>query len=573
MKHRTWFENRTIISALLMAALNGGCSGADESPPAEGESVSSSEQEIRFGTRVPSNAHLGVVQVLTSRGNCSGTVIAADTILTSAHCFCGEDVIGSNKCSKTAEITYRPDPAGGTPRKLSGVARIHPSYNPSWIEAQYEHDVATVTVDGVSPAHVPPVSINGSYLSEGTSVNLVGFGRTGSDCSGAFGTLNQVSARIHSYEDGKDIMAFSGAPWCKGDSGGAVFDAQGRQRAIISMHAVTLQKAVTTNSEYDWIKAGMCRSSRYNRCDGDGVTCDCTARKDLLLQNSNGALAIWALNGGTLESQEFPGTVYSDWQIQGSGDFDADGQADILWRHDTGQVAVWFMKDGARVGEGYPGGADPSQAWKIQGTGDFDADGRSDILWRHTGGALAIWFQGDATKDAYPGYSTPGQPVGNEWSVKGTGDFDGDGRSDILWQNNLGQTAIWLMNGATRSGDVYPGTLPTTTQFVSVGDFDGNLKSDSLWRNSDGSLTVWFGLSGGSDKIQNRNTPGPNNSEWSVAGVGDFDHDGRDDLLWRHTTGQFAIWLVQGARFNGDLYPPHLDSSWKVKALMQQSGM
>ncbi|HEY6558518.1 MAG TPA: trypsin-like serine protease [Polyangiaceae bacterium] len=560
--------------AILATALSAGCSGAPAET--EGDDVARAggvAQAIRNGTPAPANALLGMVKVSSSRGSCSGTVIAADTILTAAHCFCGQDVVGSNKCDKTATITYRRNPAGGVERQLSGVVRVHPSYNPSWIEAHYEHDIATVTVSGVSPAHVPPVSLLGSYLSEGARVSVAGFGRTGSDCSGSFGTLNSVGARIDSYEDGRDIMAFDDFVWCQGDSGGAVFDAQGRQRAVISMETPWLQKAVTTNSEFDWIKAGMCRSSRSNRCDGDGVTCDCTARKDILFQNANGALAIWAMNGDVLESQTWPGVVYSDWKIQGSGDFDGDKQADILWRHDTGQTAIWFMKDGAKIGEGYPGGQDSSLTWKIQSTGDFDADGRSDILWRHTNGQLAIWFRGDANQAAYPGYSNTPYPVDNSWQVRGTGDFNGDTRADILWQHTSGQVAIWLMSGGTRIGEANPGALPATTKLAGIGDFDGNLRSDTLWRNADGSLTVWFGTSAGSDGIAYNNTPGPGDASWSVQGVGDFDHDGREDILWRHTSGQLAIWLVLGARFNGDLYPPHVDNSWQVKTLLAQPGM
>jgi len=33
------------------------------------------------------------------------------------------------------------------------------------------------------------------------------------------------------------------------------------------------------------------------------------------------------------------------------------------------------------------------------------------------------------------------------WSIVGTGDFNGDGYSDILWRNTDGDVAIWLMNG------------------------------------------------------------------------------------------------------------------------------
>ena len=33
------------------------------------------------------------------------------------------------------------------------------------------------------------------------------------------------------------------------------------------------------------------------------------------------------------------------------------------------------------------------------------------------------------------------------WSVVGTGDFNGDGTSDILWHDIAGDVGIWLMNG------------------------------------------------------------------------------------------------------------------------------
>ena len=39
--------------------------------------------------------------------------------------------------------------------------------------------------------------------------------------------------------------------------------------------------------------------------------------------------------------------------------------------------------------------------------------------------------------------------VPGQWSIQLTGDFNGDGMSDILWQDTSGNVAIWQMNGIT----------------------------------------------------------------------------------------------------------------------------
>jgi hypothetical protein len=47
------------------------------------------------------------------------------------------------------------------------------------------------------------------------------------------------------------------------------------------------------------------------------------------------------------------------------------------------------------------------------------------------------------------------------WQIAGTGDFNGDGQPDILWQNTVtGERGVYLMNGAAVTGWVSLGTIP-----------------------------------------------------------------------------------------------------------------
>ncbi len=48
------------------------------------------------------------------------------------------------------------------------------------------------------------------------------------------------------------------------------------------------------------------------------------------------------------------------------------------------------------------------------------------------------------------------------WSAVLTGDYNFDGKSDILWRNSSSDVAIWFMNGAQVASIASLGNTPTT---------------------------------------------------------------------------------------------------------------
>jgi hypothetical protein len=80
------------------------------------------------------------------------------------------------------------------------------------------------------------------------------------------------------------------------------------------------------------------------------------------------------------------------------------------------------------------------------------------------------------------------------WQSLGTGDFNGDGTSDILWRNtSTGEVDTWLMNNGQMTGGAVLGTMSSAWQLAGIGDLTGNGTSDVVWRNTTtGQVQTWL---------------------------------------------------------------------------------
>ena len=243
-------------------------------------------------------------------------------------------------------------------------------------------------------------------------------------------------------------------------------------------------------------------------------------------------------------------------------DFSGDARSDILWHNGNGSAAMWLMNGTTPVTQNVIGFF--SAAWQIAGTsslvqstGDFDGDGKADMLWRNSDGTVVMWLMNGTTPTTQAVIGT----IDTAWQIAGIGDFDGDGKADILWRKSDGTLAMWLMNGTTPTTQVSLGTVDTAWQVVGIGDFDGDGKADILWRKSDGTLAMWL-MNGTTPKTQI--VLGTVDTAWQVVGVADFDGDSKADIVWHKSDGSLAMWLMNGTTPTTQTVVGTVGTAWQV---------
>ncbi|QIL01816.1 hypothetical protein G7078_02790 [Sphingomonas sinipercae] len=241
-----------------------------------------------------------------------------------------------------------------------------------------------------------------------------------------------------------------------------------------------------------------------------------------------------------------PAHLDSTMHPQNLTDFNGDGIADVLWRSDTGVITTWlgqadgtFIDNSANTGQAIP------LDWNIVGTGDYNGDGLGDIMWRSDAGVMTQWL-GQLDGTFRDNFAKTGQVIPLDWNVIGTGDFNGDGLGDLIWRSDAGVITEWLGNLDGSFRDNFAGTgqhIPLNWTIDGMGDFNGDGLEDLIWRSDAGVITEWLGQNDGSFKDNFAGTGQTIPTNWQIVGVGDFNADGYADILWQSTAGTLTNWL------------------------------
>lgn len=263
---------------------------------------------------------------------------------------------------------------------------------------------------------------------------------------------------------------------------------------------------------------------------------DANGRPDILMLHDIGKLQVGLVQEDQSVTMKDVADLGDGWTILGSGQSgNGENYADIyLTNGET--VGIWQLDETTGVAAWQEIQSFDS-ATHVLGLGDFNGDGITDLLLQNDNGAVGAYL----TDGENVGWNYF-QSLGSEWSIAGIGDFNHDGIDDVVLQNEKGGYAgIWQLD---RNGQVSWSDLDVLNngQIAGTGDFNGDGFDDVLlkWGNSYGAWTVSGGnLSGWMDL----------GTLWDSAAleqIGDFNGDGIDDLRVRITNGDLGAFCVLG---------------------------
>jgi hypothetical protein len=335
---------------------------------------------------------------------------------------------------------------------------------------------------------------------------------------------------------------------------GYALDAYSSGATAISSVQVWLDGSFLTNATYGVSNPGACTPyPNAPGCPNVGFTYQFATNT---LTAGSHTLDFYALDSSTpanIGSASLQITILSGPVIP--SDFNGTGHPDVVWQDPvTGHAQVWFL--GGPQGVTLTGAATftVSNSWHIVGMGDFDGDGTPDLVWQDPNagvnlGASQVWYLGGPQGSVVMGAADI--TFQNPWQIVSVNDFNADGHPDLLWEDpTSGYSQIWFLGGSQGTTILSAATLTqsNTWHIVGSGDFNGDGVLDVLWQDPvSGTIQIWY--MGGAQGNVVQYALNLAASPWHVVAIADFNLDGHPDVVMQDpVTGESQIWLLTGAQ-------------------------
>jgi hypothetical protein len=240
------------------------------------------------------------------------------------------------------------------------------------------------------------------------------------------------------------------------------------------------------------------------------------------------------------------GWTLGDIDYYYQGDFDGNGKEEILIVHNEFTPIPWMTTlefDGddwiwkwSNYGNSHP--MEPYRENLV--VGDFDGDGKDEIIGNDIPGWTTLFkYNGVDFVWSWSDYGS--HPITPYKDNLVPGDFDGDGKDEILGCDFTGWTTIFEYDGTdfvwgwwSDFGNTHP--IQPYKHNLRAGDFDGDGKDELLGLDSWGTLFKYNGLDWewlwstyGSSSFSGWSYPIPGSDELLI---GDLNNDKKDDLLF-----------------------------------------
>jgi parallel beta-helix repeat protein len=456
---------------------------------------------------------------------------------------------------RTIQAAINASPTGGTIRVFSGtyVERIDFLGRPITLESFGGPGNTTIQGTGFGP-----VVTCESF--EGPDTKLIGFTITGGQSDSGGGMLNYYSSPTVSdcvfvgnsvTDNGGGMCNYDSSPTVTdctfsdnyaGYAGGGFYTADGNPTLVnCTFEGNTADPGVgetaggggifsrdgtleVTNCAFSGNWSGYNGGGMNNYWHSDAVLSGCTFSKNSA-DNVGGGIYIYQLSTLTVANS----VLWGDATPGGSNEISKELTGSASFRacniKGCGGSASWDSSLGSDDGgniDADPRFVDAAGTDGVPGTGDEDL---------RLGAGSACIDAGDNTAVA-----------------PDTADLDGDG--------NTTEPVPWDRSGNPRFVDAlnYPDTGHGTPPLVDMGAYEASAHTPTtggphpfiLWRKENAAAnSMW--LMAGRTKLPGSGPIAPAARDWIVAGTGDFDGDGADDILWRHlVSGKNCIWLMDG---------------------------